>query len=51
MEERHFKVNFSLSGERDRVERCDGGIPLAQGFHRETVGHWQLQWSCFSRPL
>jgi hypothetical protein len=37
MEERHWKCNFSLSGERDPVERCDGGIPLTQGFHREIV--------------
>ena len=32
-----MKVNFNRSGDSDRVERCDGGIPLAQGFHRETV--------------
>lgn len=37
LEERHHKIAFNLSGERERVERCDGGIPMAQGFHREVV--------------
>ena len=38
LEEKHFHVNFNLSGERDTVARCDGGIPMSQGFHREAVG-------------
>ena len=37
LEERHYNCRFNVSGERNRVERCDGGVPQAQGFHRETV--------------
>ena len=42
LEERHWNTNFNRSGETDRVERCDGGIPTCQGFHREAVKRLSL---------
>ena len=51
LEERHWHCNFNLSGEEDREERGDGGIPMGQGFHREYVRSLILTFQKFTSRL